>query len=122
VSPFIVLAHDLEEFAAPLADLLRGLGYRVVWHVHPLAAWDDVAKHGAQLLITRVEFRPGVGNGIALACRARMAGVKVLFVALAQYAEDCAALGLHLPYPCAVGEVLEAVHRLLSDVAADLTL
>ena len=81
-----------------------------------MAAWDAwIDARTAELVITRMEFAPGKPTGVSLArmARAKRPGIKVLFTALAKYAEYAEGLGMFLPMPVDLSDLTEAVARLL---------
>jgi DNA-binding NtrC family response regulator len=113
----VVVVHDDPTFADPLAALL-GAGQDVALFTDPMAALDalDTART-IEVLVTRVLFAPGQPNGIALARMARIKrpGIRVLFVALPEFARDAADLGTFMAYPVSVADVAETVGRLLAE-------
>ncbi len=112
----VVLRHDEPRFAGPAADGLRSAGYDVVTLDDPIAALD-VLQDAQQidLLITRVRFGPGKPHGISVALMARTyrPGLKVLFVARAEYRREAEELGAFLPAPASVPDLVNALGRLL---------
>ena len=112
----VVLLHDEPRFAGPAADALTDAGYDVATFGGPMAALD-VLQDARQidLLITRVRFGPGKPDGISVALMARSyrPGLKVLFVARAEYRREAEGLGACLPAPASIPDLLDAVGRLL---------
>jgi CheY-like chemotaxis protein len=112
----IVLVHDVPEFVATAAAALQEAGYEVAQFADPQAAWEAV-RPPAVILITRVRFAPGKPHGIALAARARSNGLKVIFTALLEYAADAKGLGLFMPMPVNIPDLVEAVRHLTGPAA-----
>jgi DNA-binding response OmpR family regulator len=95
-----------------MAAALEQAGYDVGQFTDTDAAWDAIVPP-VELLITRIQFAAGKPHGIALASRARTRGIKVLFVALPQYAKDAEGLGAFLPMPVSPSVVVAAVQQLI---------
>jgi DNA-binding NtrC family response regulator len=112
----IVLVHDEQGYIDELATALRQAGHQVAAFTDPLAAWDALkAAQQVEVLVTRVRFRPGASNGIALArmARSNRPGIRILFTALPEYSAYAEGLGAFMPLPVSVPDVMETVERLL---------
>jgi two-component system, OmpR family, response regulator len=112
----VVLVHDEPGFVDELATALRSAGHRVATFPDPLAAWGALeAAQLTEVLVTRVEFQAGKSNGIALARMARMKrpDICILFTALPEYVADTKGVGVFMPLPVSVPEVVATVERLL---------
>jgi hypothetical protein len=99
---------------------LEAAGHDVAAFADPVLAWDAL-KYPAriEILLTRVQFAPGKPHGVALArwARSNCPNVRILFVALPEFAADIEGLGVLLPRPVSVAQVAEAVGRMLSNDA-----
>ena len=95
-----------------MAAALEQVGYNLRQFTDTNMAWDAIAPP-TELLITRVRFAECKPHGIALAKRAQMRRIKVLFVALPQYAKDAEGLGVFLPMPVSAPELVEAVKQFM---------
>jgi DNA-binding response OmpR family regulator len=116
MSARVVVVHDDPELLEGITAALRGAGYTVAPFHDAMAALG--ALEGGQsvdLLITRVNFGPATLHGIALARMARLKrpGVRVLFVASPEYVGEAEGLGVFLPQPVQVVEVVATAERLL---------
>jgi DNA-binding NtrC family response regulator len=113
----IVVVHDDLTFLEPLATALRAESHEVVAFDDPISAWDAL-RTGSQveLLITRVQFPAGKPHGIALAqwARSSLPDIRVLFTALPGMETYAEGLGMFLPMPASVPQVVEIVARLLA--------
>ena len=82
-----------------------------------LAAWSALeAGTKVEVLITRIRFGPGKPHGVALArhARANHGRLHIVFVAGAELQAHTDDLGVFLPMPVAVPDVVEQVHRSLA--------
>ena len=112
----IVIVHDDEAFLMAVASALKEAWHDVAAFSDPVVALDMlIDARTAELLITRMEFAPGKPNGVSLArmARAKRPDIKVLFTALAKYAEHAEGLGMFLPMPVDLVDLMAAVGRLL---------
>jgi DNA-binding NtrC family response regulator len=112
----VVVVHDEPGFVDDLVAGLNSAGHRVAVFSDPLAAWDALeTAQLAEILITRVQFPPGKSNGLALALRARAnrPEIQVIFTALPEFARECEDVGMFLPRPVPVPDVVKTVERLL---------
>lgn len=112
----IVLVNDDETFLIAATSALKEVWRDVAAFSDPMAALGVlIDARTAGLLITRVEFAPGKPNGVALArmARAKRPDIKVLFTALAKYAEHAVGLGAFLPMPVDLADLTETTARLL---------
>ena len=112
----VVVVHDDPQIVDGLSALLSREGHDVAVFPDALAAWDALeAASRTEVLVTRVEFPAGRSNGVALASMARFKRpeIRVLFVALPQYAQATDGVGTFISLPVSVEEVAEAVKRLL---------
>jgi DNA-binding NtrC family response regulator len=111
----VVVVHDEPGFAGSLAAALTLAGHHVAAFADPLAAWDALADaRGTEVLITDVQFPPGKSNGVALAlmAHAKRPDIQVIFTALPEFAEECEDIGMFLPQPVAVSDVVKTVELL----------
>lgn len=104
----IVLVHDDTEFADAAAVGLVQAGHAVTTYADPGLAWDALAP-GVDVLITRVFFAAGHPHGVALASRARLQQIKVVFCGLPEYANLCVGLGTFLKMPVAIPDLVAVV-------------
>ncbi len=118
----IVVVHDDPAFLASLADAFKAAGHDVAAFDDSMLAWDALKPEtNVAILITRIRFPPGKPHGVALARRARAEhpDIRVIFTAAPEmrpYADD---LGVFLPMPVNVPDVVRAVQQMLaSDLAA----
>jgi DNA-binding NtrC family response regulator len=114
----VVLVHDDPSLRDPLLSSLKAAGHDVVAFDDSLTAWDALeASQRIEVLVTRVDFGQGKPHGVALAlsARHRRPALRVLFVARPQFRRDTEGIGVFLPLPAKVPEVMEAVGRLLSE-------
>jgi DNA-binding NtrC family response regulator len=112
----IVVVHDQPEFLNELATGLRQAGHHTATFADPLAAWDALeTARQIEVLITRVQYAPGRSNGLALArmARSKRPGIRVVFTALPQYADQVDEQDTFMAMPVRVPEVIDAVNRLL---------
>jgi DNA-binding NtrC family response regulator len=112
----IVVVHDDPIFLQQIVTALRADWHDVVGFADPLAALDAVGSASKrEVLITRVQFAKGRGNGVALACMARMKvpGAKVLFVARGQYQQISRGLGEFIAMPVSAQQVASKVGEML---------
>lgn len=112
----VVLVHDDPEFVEQAAAAIENAGFSVATFTDQAAAVTALERMRLiDLLITRLRYGPGKPHGINLAqmARKRRPGLKVLFIALPEFAEQAAELGEFMPLPVAVPDLVDAVHRLL---------
>lgn len=115
----IVVAHDDPEFIESTVMALRAAGYDVVAFADSMSALN--ALEFAQLievLITRVLFREGQPNGVALGLMAQMKrpGIKVLFVASQDMEEHTEGVGEFLSASAPASEIVEKVGKMFAGV------
>jgi DNA-binding NtrC family response regulator len=116
VPAHIVVVHDDATVLSPLSEALRRAGHETVVFDDSLAAWDVLkAARTIRLLITRVQFAPGKPHGIALArsALANCPGLRVLFLARPELQEHTEGVGVFMPLPVDINEVMTEVDRLL---------
>src|SRR5690349_1442166 len=113
----VVIVHDTPEFLTELVAAVRLAGYDVTAFADPMIALNDLdADHHVDVLITRIQFRAGKPNGIALARMARVKcpGIRIVFTALPEFAQLAADLGTLIPAPIKVAQVVTIVRHLLA--------
>jgi DNA-binding NtrC family response regulator len=114
----LVFVHDDLVLLHESCAALRAEGFTVAAFSDPMEALNCLENASlAKLLITRIRYPSGKQNGISLALMARrkVAGIKVLFVALPDTKEFIDDLGEFLAMPVSAAEVVAAVHRMLGD-------
>jgi DNA-binding NtrC family response regulator len=112
----VVVVHDDSQFVDELARRLRAENHEVATFPDPLAAWDALeAAQRTEVLVTRVQFPSGKSNGVSLArmARSKRPEIRILFVALPEFAREAAEYGEFIPFPSNPSEVAAAVKRLL---------
>jgi DNA-binding NtrC family response regulator len=112
----VVVVHDDPLFIEQVTTALRDRGLTVAVFEDPMKALDGLeTAQLIELLITRVQFAPGKPNGISLALMARTKrpGMKVLLVALPEFARLAAGIGEFMPAPINVPDLVVAAERLL---------
>ena len=74
-----------------------------------------------EILITRIQFKPGKPHGISLAQMSvmRRPDLKVIFTALPEFKEEAVGLGLFMPIPVTVHALVETVKRLTERAPSD---
>src|SRR4051794_11166981 len=105
-----------EPSLADLAPWLRNTGFEVANFTDPIAAWDTLTgRRRIAALITAVEFGPNLPHGVALAraARARIPGVRVLFIGPPETEALTDGVGMFLGLPVAIQTVSAALTRLL---------
>jgi DNA-binding NtrC family response regulator len=113
----VVVVHDEPEFADQLVGALRLAGHDVAAFIDPMVALDVLeAASVIKVLITRVEFPPGKPNGVALArmTRIKRPDVRVVFTADPEFAAQADGLGVFVPAPINIVDVVGIVGRLLN--------
>lgn len=114
----IIFVHDEPAFSRNAIAAIRRVGHSVVHFADPLNAYDAIlARDGAsqaRLLITRVRFAGGAIHGIALARMSlyRNPDLRILFVALPEFAGEAAQFGEFLPMSVSLEELAAAATRL----------
>jgi DNA-binding NtrC family response regulator len=112
----VVVVYDDPDFVDQLALAIRSEGHDVAIFADPVAAWDALeAAQRTEVLVTRVQFPPGKSNGVAIArmARSKRPEIRILFVALPEFAREAAEYGEFIPFPSNPSEVAAAVKRLL---------
>jgi DNA-binding NtrC family response regulator len=112
----IVVAHDEREFLEPLTTALKQAGHDVAAFTDSMDALKALeTAQKVELLITRVQFSANQPNGLALARMARVKrpGIQVIFTARPEFAEYAEGLGVFMPRPVSVPNVLGCVERIL---------
>jgi hypothetical protein len=100
----VVVVHDEPSFLDPLVTSWQAAGHDVAAFADPGLAWDAMKfSTDVEILVTRVEFEPGKQ------ARSNSPNARILFVALPEFEADLEYLGVLLPRPVRVAEVLEAV-------------
>ena len=115
MSARVVVVHDDPDFCISIAVALKAAGYEVAAYPDPLAVLDEVySAQPIELILTRVRFPSGKGNGVtmALTARHRRPDIKILFVALPVYAEYVAGVGEFMAAPAEIEDIIGAVRRL----------
>lgn len=113
----VVVVHDEPEFAREAADALRLAGYDVADFTDSMTALEALLGAASiELLVTRVRFGPGKPHGISLAMmtRRRRPQVRVIFTALPEDEETVRGIGVFMPLPVSVPDLVREVGRLLS--------
>ena len=86
----VLVVHNERDTRDLAVTALRAAFLEAVGFEDPMAALDAIEKAGSRVrvLVTRVAFKPGKPNGIALArmVRLKRPGTKVVFVAREEYA------------------------------------
>ena len=109
------MVHDDPDFCISIAVALKAAGYEVAAYPDPLAALDEVySARPVELVLTRVRFPSGKGDGVTLAvsARHRRPDIKILFLALPAFAEYVAGVGDFMPAPAEIEDIVGAVRRL----------
>ena len=112
----VVIVHDDPGFVDQLVGALRLTGLDVATFIDPMIALDALeAAATIKVLITRVEFPPGKPNGVALArmTRNKRPDVRVVFTADPQFAAHAEGLGVFVPAPINIADVVAIVGRML---------
>lgn len=112
-----VIVHDDAEFRTAAAEALISQGYFVAVYEDAMAAMTAMRTVGlTELLITRLRFAEGRGNGIALALmvKRRNARVRVIFTAPPELREHAGDLGMFLEMPVPIPKLVETVRQELS--------
>lgn len=116
----VLFVHDDAIFSRPAINLLQAVGHRVIPFSDPMQGYDAIheledSDTAPDLLITRVQFENGMIHGITLARAARyvVPSLRVLFVALPQYADDARKFGEFLELPVPLVRFAAAVSRLV---------
>jgi len=115
MSARVVVVHDDPDFCISIAVALKAAGYEVAAYPDPLAALYEVySARPIELVLTRVRFQSGKGNGvtIALSARHRRPDIKILFLALPAFAEYVTGVGEFMPAPAEIEDIVGAVRRL----------
>jgi len=115
----IVIAHDDPEFVDNTVMALRAAGYDVAAFADSMSALNALEfAQVIEVLITRVLFREGQPNGVALGLMARMKrpGIKVLFVAPPDMQEHTEGVGEFLPASATASEIVEKVGKMFVGV------
>jgi CheY-like chemotaxis protein len=108
----ILLVHDAEVFRTSATQALEAEGYAVAFYPDALAAVDALsALNLVELLITRVSFQPGRSNGanLALMLKLQKPELRVIFIARPEMHEHVAELGVVIPAPVAIPDLVQAV-------------
>jgi CheY-like chemotaxis protein len=108
----IVLAHDVEAFRTPVTKALTAEGYTVACYPDALAASEAMSELNLTgLLITRASFQPGRSNGLSLAMmlKVRKPRLRVIFLAPPEMREHISDVGLFVPTPVAIPDLVQAV-------------
>jgi DNA-binding NtrC family response regulator len=109
MSACVVVVHDDPNFCISLTVALRVAGCEVAAYSHPHAAL--AAPNSArpiELVLTRVRFPSGKGDGVSLAlsARYRRPDIKVLFLALPAFAEYVTGLGEFIAAPAEIEDIV----------------
>jgi DNA-binding NtrC family response regulator len=113
----IVLVHDNSDFNVAATVALTVAGHGAASFVDPVAAIQALeAARTLEALVTRTRFGPDKPDGFALARTARKMrpDIRVLFVALPEFAVSALGLGDFLAAPITPTDVVEGVRRLLA--------
>jgi hypothetical protein len=106
----VVIVWDEPEFVDEAATALGEVGSDVLALTDPMVAWDALQRaKSIELLITCVNFAPGKPNGVALGRMARIKRpeARILFVGLPELEEYTDGLGVFMPSPITVPQVVE---------------
>src|SRR4051794_16202972 len=98
----VVVVHDERNTRELAVAALRSVFLEAVGFDDPIAALDAIEGDAdVRVLVTRVAFRPGRPNGVALArmVKIKRPSTKIVFVARAEYASHTEDLGEFLPMP-----------------------
>ena len=117
MSARVVVVYDDPDFCISLTVALRVAGYEVAAYPHPLAALAALnSARPIELVLMRVRFPSGKGDGVSLAlsARYRRPDIKVLFLALPAFAEYVTGLGEFIAAPAAIKDIVETVRRLVA--------
>src|SRR4051812_583635 len=98
----VVVVHDEIGTLDLALNALQAAGHEVVGFADPLAALDAIdAGSLTSVLVTRIEFRPGKLNGVALARMVsfRRPDIKVAFIGLLADRRHVERSGDFLPMP-----------------------
>jgi DNA-binding NtrC family response regulator len=111
----IILVHDDLTFVAEVVDALKSIGHNIAAFSDPLDAMNPIqAIARIDILITRVHFASGRGNGVALAgwARIRRPGVKVLFTVAPENIDHVEEVGEFVVAPIQIPELVAIVTKL----------
>jgi DNA-binding NtrC family response regulator len=111
----IILVHDDLTFVAEVVDALKSTGHNIAAFNDPIDAMNPIqAVARIDILITRVHFASGRGNGVALAgwARIRRPGVKVLFTVAPENIVHVEEVGEFLVAPIHIPELVAVVTKL----------
>jgi DNA-binding NtrC family response regulator len=117
VPAHIVLVHDNSDFNVAATVALTVAGHGVASFVDPVAAIQALeAARTVEALVTRIRFGPDKPDGFALARTARKMrpDIRVLFVALPEFAAAAVGLGDFIAAPMTPTDIVEGVRCLLA--------
>jgi DNA-binding NtrC family response regulator len=112
----VLVVHDEQSTRELAVSALHAAFLEAVGIADPMAALDAIeASPHIRVLVTRVMFGRDKLNGIALArmILVKRPRIKVVFVALAEYAPHAEGLGVFLPMPLNPDIFVATVGRLL---------
>ena len=118
LSASVVIVHDDPSFLEAAADAIRNVGHSVAVFGDPTTALNALEGAGhVDVLITRGRYPKGQPNGVSLALllRTKQPGLKVVFTALAEYEQHFEGIGVFLPLPVDMPELVETVARLIDE-------
>jgi DNA-binding NtrC family response regulator len=115
----IILVHDDLTFVGEVVDALKSAGHNVATFSDPIDAMEPInAIPRIDILISRVHFPSGRGNGVALAGWARMhrPEVKVLSRVAPENIDHVEEIAEFLVAPIQIPELVAAVTKLADQV------
>jgi two-component SAPR family response regulator len=116
VAAQILVVQTEPDFLDQIVVALSYAGHTVHPYLDPMGALDALESlTHVDLLITRVRFGEGNPHGIALARMAhtKRRGIKVIFTARQEFADEAAGLGEFMIAPVSVSDLEQTVERLL---------
>lgn len=114
----IVFVHDDPAFLEHASTALRFAGHEVTTFSGSMEALRALeTEDRVELLITRVRFPEGTPHGISLARMAqrKRPGLKLIFTAREDLEELTERLGLLVPHPVSIPDLVDAAERLLGE-------
>lgn len=108
----VVVVHDQQVLLDQLAAALRQAGHDVAPFIDPMKALltFDTSQQ-IKVLVTDVQFPLGKPNGISLArmARAKRPSIRIIFLASPEFEEYAEGLGLFMPMPVNVSDVVDTI-------------
>ena len=115
----IILVHDDLTFVGDVVDALKSAGHNIASFRDPIDAMESInATSRIDILITRVHFRSGRGNGVALAgwARTQRPEVNVLFTVAPENIEHVEEIGEFVVAPIQIPELVATVTKLANQI------